>query len=146
MVGTNKLPAEKLRRVVVVSPREVPPLPVSWPFEILIFRYFLKALTVFRTWSFRKSVRTLIVSVNRIPGGWSQIISDLDDPRGGTTPWTIVRLKPHEKTKLGAVLLPAPSCCFESPCVSPSSHHRVTIDAQSNLRRRSITFAVSWIS
>ena len=38
--GTKKMRDEKLRRFVVVSPREVPSLPVWCPFKILIFRYF----------------------------------------------------------------------------------------------------------
>ena len=40
-VETKKNRDEKLRRFVVVSPREVPSLPVSCPFEILNFRLFL---------------------------------------------------------------------------------------------------------
>ena len=37
-VGTKKMPDEKLRRLVVVSPREVPYLTFSWPFKIFNFR------------------------------------------------------------------------------------------------------------
>ena len=36
-VGTKKMRDEKLRRFVVVSPREVPSLPVSCPFKIFYF-------------------------------------------------------------------------------------------------------------
>ena len=41
-VGIEKLRGEKLRRFVVVSPREVPSLPFSWPFKISKFRQILK--------------------------------------------------------------------------------------------------------
>ena len=45
-VGTKKNRDEKLRRFVVVSPREVPSLTVSGPFKILIFRSFLQAPSI----------------------------------------------------------------------------------------------------
>ena len=46
-VGTKKMHGEKLCRFVVVSPREVPSLPVSCPFNILTFRSFLKVPLLF---------------------------------------------------------------------------------------------------
>ena len=55
-VETKKNRDEKLCRFVVVSPREVPSLPVSCPFEILIFRLFLTVHSLFRSQKFRKSV------------------------------------------------------------------------------------------
>ena len=48
LVGNEKMRDEKLRRFVVVSPREVPSLLVSCPFKILIFRSCLKVRSVFR--------------------------------------------------------------------------------------------------
>ena len=45
-VGTKKNRDEKLRRFVVVSPREVPSLTVSGPFKILICRSFLQAPSI----------------------------------------------------------------------------------------------------
>ena len=55
LTGTKKMRDEKLRRFVVVSPREVPSLTVSGPFKILIFRSFLPArpicLSQFREYS-----------------------------------------------------------------------------------------------
>ena len=56
LVVTKKNRDEKLRRFVVVSPREVPSLPFSWPFKILNFRYFFRPIPVFLLWSSRKSV------------------------------------------------------------------------------------------
>ena len=56
LVGTKKMRDEKLRRFVVVSPREVPSLPVSCPFKILIFRSFLKVRSVLRSQACRESV------------------------------------------------------------------------------------------
>ena len=47
LVGTQKMRGEQLHRFVVVSPWEVPSLPFSCPFKILIFRPFLKPLLVF---------------------------------------------------------------------------------------------------
>ena len=55
-VRTKKNRDEKLRRFVVVSPREVPSLPVSCPFEILICRLCLTVHSLFRSQKFRKSV------------------------------------------------------------------------------------------
>ena len=55
-VRTKKNRDEKLRRFVVVSPREVPSLPVSCPFKILILRPFLKVGSLFRSQASRKSV------------------------------------------------------------------------------------------
>ena len=55
LTGTKKMRDEKLCRFVVVSPREVPSLTFSWPFQILNFRPFLKAppvcLSQFREFS-----------------------------------------------------------------------------------------------
>ena len=48
-VRTKKNRDEKLRRFVVVSPREVPSLPVSYPFKIFNFRSFLKVRSLFRS-------------------------------------------------------------------------------------------------
>ena len=55
-VGTKKMRDEKLRRFVVVSPREVPSLPVSCPFKIFNFRSFLKVRSLFRSQKLQKSV------------------------------------------------------------------------------------------
>ena len=52
LVGTKKIRDKKLRRFVVVSPRTVPSLHFSWPFNIFIFRSFLKPFPVLRSWSF----------------------------------------------------------------------------------------------
>ena len=46
-VETKKNRDEKLRRFVVVSPREVPSLPISWPFKFLCFRSFLDIRSIF---------------------------------------------------------------------------------------------------
>ena len=54
-VGIKKNLDEKLRRFVVVSPREVPSVPVSCPFQMFIFRLFLKVCSVFRSQASRKS-------------------------------------------------------------------------------------------
>ena len=56
LVGTKKMRDEKLRRFVVVSPREVPSLSVSCPFKILNFRSFLKVRSLFRSQKLKKSV------------------------------------------------------------------------------------------
>ena len=40
-VGTKKNRDEKLRRFVVVSPREVPSFALSWPFKTCNFQLFL---------------------------------------------------------------------------------------------------------
>ena len=74
-------------------------------------------------------------------GGWSQIVSDLDDPRGGGTPWTVVRLKLHEKTKLTNVLLPAVVLRSSKLCLSiesPLNLHRISIESPPMLDRISI--------
>ena len=42
LVGTKKMRDEKLRRFVVISPREVPSFAFSWPFKIFNFLSFLK--------------------------------------------------------------------------------------------------------
>ena len=63
-VETKKNRDEKLRRFVVVSPREVPSLPVSCLFKILICLSFLKAPHHFLSQPSRKKC-TLIISVNR---------------------------------------------------------------------------------
>ena len=55
-VGTEKLSDEKLRRCVVVSPREAPSLPILCPSKILTFRSFLKAPLLFLSLPSRKSV------------------------------------------------------------------------------------------
>ena len=55
-VGTKKNRDEKLRRFVVVSPREVPSLPISWPFKILMFLSFLNVRSLFLSQPLRKSV------------------------------------------------------------------------------------------
>ena len=55
-VETKKNRDEKLRRFVVVSPREVPSLPISCPFKILTFRSFLKVRSLFRSQKLQKSV------------------------------------------------------------------------------------------
>ena len=55
-VGTKKNRDKKLRRFVVVSPREVPSLPISCPFKIWVFRSFLKIAHLFLSLSSRKSV------------------------------------------------------------------------------------------
>ena len=55
-VETKKNHDEKLRRFVVVSPREVPSLAVSCPFKILNFRSFLKVRSPFRSQKLQKSV------------------------------------------------------------------------------------------
>ena len=47
LVGTKKMRDEKLRRFVVVSPREVASLPISWPFKFLRFRSFLDIRSIF---------------------------------------------------------------------------------------------------
>ena len=65
LARTKKNRDEKLCRFVVVSPREVPSLPVSCPFEILMFQSFLPVHSLFRSQKFRKKC-TLVVSVNRI--------------------------------------------------------------------------------
>ena len=64
-VRTKKNRDEKLRRFVVVSPREVPSLAVSCPFKIFNVRSFLKVRSVFRSQDLQKKC-TLIVSVNRM--------------------------------------------------------------------------------
>ena len=56
LVGTEKLPGEKLCRFVVVSPRELPSLTFSCPFKILIFRSFLKVPPLCLSLPSRKSV------------------------------------------------------------------------------------------
>ena len=55
-VRTKKNRDEKLCRFVVVSPREVPSLPVSCPFKIFNFRSFLKVRSLFRSQKLQKSV------------------------------------------------------------------------------------------
>ena len=55
-VGTKKNRDEKLRRFAVVSPREVPSVPVSCPFKILNFRSFLTVHSLFRSQKLEKSV------------------------------------------------------------------------------------------
>ena len=55
-VETKKNRDEKLRRFVVVSPREVPSLPVSDPIKMLIFLSFSKLLPLVMPRPFRKSV------------------------------------------------------------------------------------------
>ena len=55
-VGIKKMREEKLRRFVVVSPREVPSLPVSCPFKILICLSFLNVRSLFLSQPCRKSV------------------------------------------------------------------------------------------
>ena len=55
-VGTTKNRDKKLRRFVMVSPREVPSLPISYPFKMLMFRHFLKTALLFLSLSSRKSV------------------------------------------------------------------------------------------
>ena len=55
-VETRKNRDEKLRRFVVVSPREVPSLAVSCPFKIFNFRSFLKVRSLFRSQKLQKSV------------------------------------------------------------------------------------------
>ena len=55
-VETKKNRDEKLRRFVVVSPREVPSLAVSCPFKIFNFRSFLKVRSLFRSQKLQKSV------------------------------------------------------------------------------------------
>ena len=55
-VGIKKMRDKKLCRFVVVSPREVPSLPISCPFKILMFRSFLKICFFFRSPAPRKSV------------------------------------------------------------------------------------------
>ena len=47
-VRTKKMRDEKLRRFVVVSPREVPSAPVSCPFKIFTFRSLLKVRSLCR--------------------------------------------------------------------------------------------------
>ena len=47
--GIKKMRDEKLCRFVVVSPREVPSLPVSCPFKILMFRSLLNVRSLFRS-------------------------------------------------------------------------------------------------
>ena len=56
LVRAKKMRDEKLRRFVVVSPREVPSLPVSLPFKIFICRAFLKVHSLFPSLPSRKSV------------------------------------------------------------------------------------------
>ena len=55
-VETKKNRDEKLRRFVVVSPREVPSLAISCPFKIFNFRSFLKVRSLFRSQKLQKSV------------------------------------------------------------------------------------------
>ena len=55
-VETKKNRDEKLRRFVVVSPREVPSSPVSCPFKISTFRSFLKVRCIFRSQKLNNSV------------------------------------------------------------------------------------------
>ena len=55
-VETKKNRDEKLRRFVVVSPREVPSLAVSCPFKIFNFQSFLKVRSAFRSQKLQKSV------------------------------------------------------------------------------------------
>ena len=55
-VETKKNRDEKLRRFVVVSPREVPSLAVSCSFKIFNFRSFLKVRSLFRSQKLQKSV------------------------------------------------------------------------------------------
>ena len=62
LVGTKKLRDEKLCRFVVVSPREVPSLPFSCPFKILIFRPFLNFPVLFLFQFLQKSVHQLFPS------------------------------------------------------------------------------------
>ena len=54
-VETKKNRDEKLRRFVVVSPREVPSLAVSCSFKIFNFRSFLKVRSLFRCQKLEKS-------------------------------------------------------------------------------------------
>ena len=56
LTGIKKMRDEKLCRFVVVSPREVPSLPVSCPFEILNSRSFLKVRSLSRSQTLQKSV------------------------------------------------------------------------------------------
>ena len=56
LVGTKKNRDEKLRRFVVVSPREVPYLSVSCPFKIFKFRSFLNVRSLVGSQASRKSV------------------------------------------------------------------------------------------
>ena len=56
LARTKKMRDEKLCRFVVVSPREVPSLPVSCPFKILNFRSFLTVRSLFRFQASQKSV------------------------------------------------------------------------------------------
>ena len=62
LVGTKKMGDEKLRRFVVVSPREVPSLPVSLPFKIFICWAFLKVQSLFPSLPSRKSVHKFFPS------------------------------------------------------------------------------------
>ena len=62
-VGTKKNRDEKLRRFVVVSPREVPYLTFSCSFKIFNFRSFLKVCSLFPMSETRQKC-TLIISVN----------------------------------------------------------------------------------
>ena len=55
-VETKKNRDEKLRRFVVVSPREVPSLAVSCPFKIFNFRTFLEVRSLFMFRQLEKSV------------------------------------------------------------------------------------------
>ena len=55
-IETKKVRDEKLRRIVVVSPREVPSLAFSCPFKIFNFRPFLKVRSLFRSQKLEKSV------------------------------------------------------------------------------------------
>ena len=55
-VRTKKNRDEKLRRFVVVSPREVPSLAISCSFKIFNFRSFLKVRSLFRSQKLQKSV------------------------------------------------------------------------------------------
>ena len=55
-VGTKKMHGEKLRRFVVVSPREVPSLPCSCPFKIFEFCSFFKVPPIVMFRFLQKSV------------------------------------------------------------------------------------------
>ena len=65
LVSIKKMRDEKLCRFVVVSPREVPSLPVSCPFKTLNFPIILECSFFCRVSGLPKKC-TLIVSVNRM--------------------------------------------------------------------------------